>query len=108
MRERGRTVILTFSLFPFCSTITPHTQTTGTTPTTGAAAGPGLTFTDKASDLAFQAIKEADKAGTTGTPPQPVVDLQLGLAVAAGGLEGLPEDSCLAADFDELKDAVEV
>jgi hypothetical protein len=103
MRERGRTAILTFSLFPFCSTITPHTQTTGTIPT-----GPGLTFTDKASDLAFQAIQEADKAGTTGTPPQPVVDLQLGLAVAAGGLEGLPEDSCLAADFDELKDAVEV
>jgi len=102
---------LTFSLSVLVQTL----QTTGTTPTTGTAASPGLTFiTNKAGDLAYQVADQADKAGgsgspkTSGTPPDFLVDVQLGLAVAGGGLEGLPEDSCLAADFDELKDAVEV
>ena len=51
---------------------------------------------------------EAAEAKNSGTPPDFLVDVQMGLAVAGGGLEGLPEDSCFAADFDELKDAVEV
>lgn len=68
-----------------------------------------MTFaTDKAADFAYQVANQADKAGTTGTPPELLQDAQMGIAVAAGGLEGLPADSCLAADFDELKDAVEV
>lgn len=76
---------------------------------TGTAAGPGLTFaTNKAGELAYKVADQADKAGSTGTAPAFLVDAQMGLAVAGGGLEGLPEDSCLAADFDELKDAVEV
>jgi len=95
-----------FLLFPFSKPNT-YTQTTSTTPTTGSAASPGLTFvTDKAGDFVYQV---ADKApANSGTPPEILQDAQMGIAVAAGGLEGLPADSCLAADFDELKDAVEV
>jgi hypothetical protein len=63
---------------------------------------------NKAGELGSQVTNEADEAKTTGTPPKPVVDIHMGFAVAGGGLAGLPEDSCLAADIDELKDAVEV
>jgi hypothetical protein len=97
------------AFLPFRLPITPHAQTSGTTPTTGTAAGPGLTFaTNKAGEAAFKVSDEAAEAKTSGTPPDFLVDVQMGLAVAGGGLEGLPEDSCFATDFDELKDAVEV
>lgn len=41
-------------------------------------------------------------------PPEIVQDLNIALAVAGGGLNGLPEDGCEVNDGLELTDAIEV
>lgn len=50
----------------------------------------------------------SDNPLTNVQPPEIVQDLSVALALAGGGLNGLPEDGCEVNDGLELTDAVEV